>query len=131
MSESFMPISVVLPEEGTTLIGDIRCKISSAATNNQCTVLEVTLLAGQGAVLHQHEVEMEILLVQAGRCTVGDERNKWLLEVGGIAHFPQNTRHFFRNDHPETCVLLITAIPGGLDRFFEALAAQAENPAQD
>ncbi|MFD3163949.1 cupin domain-containing protein [Herpetosiphon sp. NSE202] len=131
MSEPFMPIAVILPEQGTTLIGDIRCKVSSAATNNQCTVLEVTLLAGQGAVLHQHAVEMEILLVQAGRCTVGDERNQWLLEVGGIAHFPQNTRHFFRNDHPETCVLLITAIPGGLDRFFEALAAQAENAAQD
>lgn len=123
-------IHVVMPDVGIDMLAGIRCKIASDATNNECTVLEVTLQAEQGAGLHVHQRESELVLVQSGTCTVGDAVQQWSLDVGGMAHFPKQTPHFFRNNGTEPCVLLITAMPGGLDRYFAdvARAVQEHQP---
>lgn len=104
-------------------LGSLICKIPSDLTANACTVLELRLEPGQGAGLHRHTYEQELLFVHAGACTVGSAEQTWELTAGGWAVFPPGTAHFFRNNGEQACTLIITAVPGGLDRYFTALSA--------
>jgi quercetin dioxygenase-like cupin family protein len=117
------PIHVSTASDGEhyTALGALRCKIPSQLTGGAFTVLELVLEPGQGAGLHQHQHEDELLIVQGGSCTVGDRQRTWQLAAGGCAFFPRRAAHAFRNDGAEPCMLLITAVPGGLDHYFTAL----------
>jgi quercetin dioxygenase-like cupin family protein len=95
-------------------------------TANACTVLELRLAPGQGAGLHVHQYEEEIVFVQDGSCTVGHLDQSWELGTGSWVVFPKQTAHFFHNTSDSLCTLIITAIPGGLDRYFAALSAAIE-----
>jgi oxalate decarboxylase/phosphoglucose isomerase-like protein (cupin superfamily) len=66
-------------------------------TANACTVLELRLPAGQGAGLHVHQHEEEIVFVQDGSCTVGHVDQSWELGTGSWVVFPKQTAHFFHN----------------------------------
>jgi uncharacterized cupin superfamily protein len=116
-------VQVVRPEEGSLypLVGGLVCKIPSSATGDSFTVLELQLQPGEGAPLHVHEREAEIVFIQAGACTVGQRAEEWSLTTGSWVMFPTRTAHFFRNNSTAPCTLLITAIPGGLDRYFAAI----------
>jgi quercetin dioxygenase-like cupin family protein len=119
------PVSVVGPDQGHTYsgVGALTCKIPSDMTGNACTVLELRLQPGQGAGLHVHQREEEIIFVQRGTCTVGHADQTWELGAGSWAVFPRQTAHFFRNTGEGECTLIITAVPGGLDAYFAALSA--------
>lgn len=120
-----LPIAIIAPSQARAFpaLGSLTCLVSSTATDDACTVLELTLAPGQGAGLHVHTREQEIVLVRTGTCTLGDAEHTWPLEAGGWAVFPAHTPHRFQNTGDQTCTLLITAIPGGLDRYFAALDA--------
>ncbi|MCU0493125.1 MAG: cupin domain-containing protein [Chloroflexaceae bacterium] len=119
------PIHIVGPGEGTSYpgLGTIRCKIPRQLTGNACTVLELRLAPGEGASLHVHQHEDEVVLVQAGSCTVGHADASWQLEAGSFVVFPRQTAHFFRNTTDAPCTLIITAVPGGLDGYFAEISA--------
>lgn len=123
-------IQIVHPAEGQSYpeLGRLKCKVASATTGNAFTVLELILAPGQGAGLHIHQREAEMVVVQSGVCTVGNKEQSWELETGGVVVFPKETAHFFRNDGPADCTLLITAVPGGLDHYFSAIATAVKQP---
>jgi quercetin dioxygenase-like cupin family protein len=123
-------IQISHPAEGQSYpeLGRLTCKIASTTTNNAFTVLELILAPGQGAGLHLHQHEDEMVVVQSGVCTVGNEEQSWLAEEGSVVVFPKQTTHFFRNDSPADCTLLITAVPGGLDHYFSAIAEAVKQP---
>jgi quercetin dioxygenase-like cupin family protein len=127
-------ITVVLPNEGQAwLVGSrVTCKISSTETGNAYTVLEVLLAPGEGAGLHVHQREDESLFVASGECTVGDRDKTWAASTGSVVCFPKGVPHFFKNNGAKACSLIITAVPGGLDIYFEEVsAALAENRVGD
>jgi quercetin dioxygenase-like cupin family protein len=119
------PIAVISPDQAQRYanLGTLSCKIPSQLTNDACTVLELQLQPGQGSGMHFHKYEDEMLLVQAGSCTVGNAQHSWLLETGSWVVFPKYAEHFFQNTSNTACTLLITALPGGLDRYFADLDA--------
>jgi quercetin dioxygenase-like cupin family protein len=121
-------IGVISPTDGQIYsgIGTLTCKIPSHMTAHACTVLELRLPAGQGAGLHVHQHEEEIVFVQDGSCTVGHMDQSWELGAGSWVVFPKQTAHFFHNTSDSVCTLIITAIPGGLDTYFAALSAAIE-----
>ena len=93
-------------------------------------VLEVLLEKGQGSPLHVHRRESEIIDVAEGVCVVGDSEQDQTVATGDLVVFEKDTPHFFRNDGDTKTKLIITAIPGGLDRYFEEVSAavQGEKP---
>jgi quercetin dioxygenase-like cupin family protein len=119
------PILVIASDEGDTwnVGGPIICKISSQQTAGAYTVLEFILNPRDGAPLHVHHREDEIVYVVAGQCTVGTKEQSYPAPAATLVRFPKGTPHFFRNDSSDPCKLLITAIPGGLDHYFAELAA--------
>jgi quercetin dioxygenase-like cupin family protein len=134
MPELNSTITVVLPNEGQAwLVGSrVTCKISSAETNNAYTVLEVLLAPGEVASLHVHHLEDESIYVASGECTIGDRETTQIVSAGSVVRFPKDVPHSFRNNGAVACSLIITAVPGGLDTYFEQVsAALAENRAGD
>ena len=127
-----MTIRIVQPGEGTlwNLGSQITCKVSSHSTKGEYTVLEVLLETGQGSPLHVHHRESETLYVAEGECLVGDGEKNYSAPTGSLIVFEMGTPHFFRNVGSSKTKLIITAVPGGLDRYFEEIdtALQGDNP---
>jgi mannose-6-phosphate isomerase-like protein (cupin superfamily) len=123
MSE--LPVILSNPAEGEPFpgLGGLLCKIPASSTGDAFTLLELRLGPREGAPLHVHQREDEIIFVREGTCLVGQRDQEWTLQPGSSALFPKGTAHFFRNAGEHPCILLITAIPGGLDRYFAAISA--------
>lgn len=101
--------------------GPMICKVSSEDSDAAYTVLELTLPPGSGAPLHIHRRESEVFYVLEGQCTIGDAYQEQTVLSGATAVFPRGVAHFFRNGGDVPCRILITAIPGGLDHYFNEL----------
>ena len=107
---------------GTLLVSGITCKVSSASTGGAYTILELSLPAGGGAPIHTHHREDEIFHIMDGDCEITCDGKTYLAGVGAVIILPKNTPHAFRNPSDTPNRILITAVPGGLDTYFEALA---------
>jgi quercetin dioxygenase-like cupin family protein len=114
-------ILVIQPEQGKPL-GAVLCKVSTEDAGGAYTILELVLQPGQGAPPHVHALEDEIFHVVEGMCEVGQPGKTRSAGAGTIAVFPRGALHLFRNTGDEPCRVMITAIPGGLDRYFEELS---------
>lgn len=120
---------VIKPEQGTTweLGGTITCKVAGAQTADSFSILLINLKKEQGAPLHIHQREDEVFYILEGTCTFGIGDEVITAEAGTTVHLKKGLPHFFRNDDEAPMNALITAVPGGLDRYFEevvtALAA--------
>jgi mannose-6-phosphate isomerase-like protein (cupin superfamily) len=113
-------VAVSLPGEGESLSvsGSLFLKVSSEETGGAYSLLELRLGPGQGAPMHVHEREDEVLCVTSGQCEIGDARGRQLAPTGSSVRLPRGTPHSFRNPGPEPCHLPIAAIPGGLEHYF-------------
>lgn len=72
--------------------------------------------------MHTHHREDEIFHIVEGVCEVECNGRTHLAQTGAVVVLPKNTPHAFRNPDDKPNRILITAIPGGLDTYFEALA---------
>lgn len=119
----------VPPGGGETLVSGIVGKISSASTGGAYAVLELTLSPGGGAPLHTHHREDEIFHIVEGVCEVTVDGQAHRAEVGAVVVLPKHKPHAFRNPGDTPSRILITAVPGGLDEYFTALAQiRADDP---
>jgi quercetin dioxygenase-like cupin family protein len=110
------------------------CKISSVQTDHAFTVLELVLPAGVAVPWHVHQREDELLYVMEGECRIQHDGQTYLATVGATVVLPKGQPHAFDNPAAVPNRLQITAIPGGLDHYFEelkALGAQASQAQVD
>ena len=125
---------VIRPNAGKTweLGGLIECKVAGTQTGNAYTILGITLEKGQGAPMHIHKREDEVFYILEGTCTFGLGDEVVTAEAGTTVILKKGLAHFFRNDSSTPMKALITAIPGGLDRYFEEVTtAIAEQKPQE
>jgi quercetin dioxygenase-like cupin family protein len=128
-TSSTREILVIQPEQGKPL-GIVRCKVRSEDTGGAYTILELVLPPGQGAPPHIHALEDEIFHVVEGVCEVGQPGHTRSAEAGTIAVLPKGSLHLFRNTSDQPCRVMITAVPGGLDHYFEELSQIAAGDPQ-
>jgi mannose-6-phosphate isomerase-like protein (cupin superfamily) len=112
-----------IPADVNRSSGGVTCKVRSDQTDDQYTVLELVLSSREGAPLHVHQREDEIMFIVEGELDVqyGTEIHHAL--PGAIIVLPKGQPHAFLNSGQTPTRVLITAIPGGLDRYFEEVAA--------
>lgn len=119
MTQSFVFVS----EDTNRSSGGVSCKVGSYLTDNRYTVLELVLSPGEGAPLHVHQREDEIMLIIEGELEVTHSNKIYHALPGSIIVLPKGQPHAFHNTGQTPNRVLITAVPGGLDRYFEEINA--------
>lgn len=109
------------PQPGVTT------KVRGAQTGDAYTVLELVLPPGAGAPLHVHQREDEIFYVIEGAVEIRHGGQTYVAETGAVVVLPKGQPHAFRNPGDSPNRILITAVPGGLDRYFDEINAATQD----
>lgn len=116
--------------ETATSPGGSTCemKVEASASGGDYGAIEYLVLAGEEPPLHTHTREDELVYVLEGELVaiVGDAR----VEVGpgAFAALPRGVPHTIEVKG-ERARLLLTFVPGGLERFFVPAGGVAPDPA--
>ena len=98
-------------------------RLTSEQSGGSIYIFESVFEPGDANRLHVHSREDEIGYVLEGSLEVRLRDRTAILEAGGVAHLPRHLPHALRNPGDTTARYLFMAVPGGLDRWFDALAA--------
>jgi mannose-6-phosphate isomerase-like protein (cupin superfamily) len=97
------------------------CKVTSEDSAGLCTVFELNVFPRSGPSLHVHHREDEWYYVLSG---------EFLFKVGGVEHSlpvgasiwaPRGIPHVWANTGTTEGKLILTCLPGGLEKFFDEL----------
>jgi quercetin dioxygenase-like cupin family protein len=100
---------------------EIRIKVSSDDTNDAYCVIEHRGQADAAPPLHLHREIDEIFEVLEGRVGFYLDGKRITAEPGTTVAIPRNMAHTWRNIGGTPSRMVVTFIPGGTDRFFEAV----------
>ena len=113
----------VPPHSGTVLdFLAVTHKLTSQHTGGAYYLFESAFEPGTGNRLHVHRREDEIGYVLEGALEVRLRDRILVLEAGGLARLPKGIAHALRNPLATPSRYLFMAVPGGLDRWFDAVA---------
>ncbi|WP_368517298.1 cupin domain-containing protein [Rhizobium sp.] len=126
----FIKAAVSKPGEGELIkaFGSNLVRIGSPSTNGALSILEVTLLPGDGTPLHVHEREDETFRVLEGRMAFWCGEEHFELQENGVAVLPRGIPHRIECIGQSPCTVMVILTPGGFEAFF---AAAAKDPASD
>ena len=97
-------------------------RLTSEQSGGSIYIFESAFEPGTGNALHVHSREDEIAYVLEGALQVRLRDRTAILEAGGVARLPKNLPHAIRNPLETPSRYLFMAVPGGLDRWFDAVA---------
>lgn len=104
------------------VVGDrLWVKIRSRDTNGAFTTMEGTTEPGGGPPLHVHFEQDEWWYVLEGQFVFEVDGKRLTAGPGDTVFAPRGSRHTFQNVGATVGKVVVTAIPGGLDEFFEEL----------
>jgi mannose-6-phosphate isomerase-like protein (cupin superfamily) len=101
--------------------------LSGEDTLQKYTVMEAIVPPGAGPPPHLHEREDETFLVLAGEIIFYLADKVIPLKKGEFIFAPRGISHHFRNAGSAPALLLETASPAGIERFFEAAGHPLKN----
>jgi mannose-6-phosphate isomerase-like protein (cupin superfamily) len=76
-----------------------------------------------GSPLHIHHNEDEVIYVLDGALDVRLDKQDLHLPVGGVVHLPKKFPHALYNPLKKPLKILVHAIPGGLEGYFDEVEA--------
>ena len=122
---SFEPKPVIISSGTGQELGFIGVthKLTGQQNGGRYYLFEFTFNPESGNRLHVHAHEDEVVYVIEGAIEIrlGDEI--LTAQQGGVAHLPKRIPHALRNPLKTPARYLGIAIPGGMENFFDALAA--------
>jgi quercetin dioxygenase-like cupin family protein len=115
---------IFVPTEAGTVLDDLGVthKLTSQQTGGSVNLFESAFEPGDGNRLHVHRQADEIGYVLDGAMEIRLADRTEVLETGGIARLPTGIPHAIRNPLDRPSRYLFIAVPGGLDRYFDAVA---------
>lgn len=123
---SYKPILRRLPEATVLDVAGIPVKVllSTSETGGQFSLLEIVCPPSEGVPPHTHTCEDETFHVLSGLVEFTLDGTRHVLGPGTTAFAPRAIPHAFRNIGASEARLLVTATPGGIERFFQACHEQ-------
>jgi quercetin dioxygenase-like cupin family protein len=106
-------------------------RLTSEQSGGSIYIFESMFEPGTGNALHVHSREDEIAYVLEGALEVRLRDRTAILEVGGVARLPKKLPHAIRNPLETRSRYLFMAVPGGLDRWFDAVADAKDDGSLD
>jgi len=101
-------------------------KLTPQQTNSGYYLFEFEFDPESGNRLHKHQYEDEVIYVLEGAIEIRLGDQKLQAATGGVAHLPKQIPHALYNPLKMTSRYLAMAIPGGMENFFDELAAAQE-----
>ena len=107
-------------------------RLTSEQSGGSIYIFESTFEPGTGNRLHVHDREDEIAYVLEGALEVRLRDRSEILEAGGVGRLPKKLPHAIRNPLDTPSRYLFLAVPGGIERWFDAVAdAEGGGPLDD
>ena len=121
---------MVIPARGgrrlLVLGNEIEIKLGSSDTGGMAFVFENTTPPGDGAPLHVHTHEDEMIRVIEGEYQIFLDGKVYKATAGAVVNFPRSVAHGFRNISDKPSHALFIATPGeSFERFFQELSSIA------
>lgn len=121
------PVAVP-PGSGTKLkfLG-VTHKLTSAETGGAYYLCEAVFGPESGSPLHIHHYEDEVITVLDGQIDIRLDAEVLHIPVGGTVHLPKNIPHALQNPLKTPLKIMVYAIPGGLENYFNDVDTALEN----
>lgn len=126
---TFVPQAVaVLPGGGRTLqfLG-VTHKLTGEQTGGAFYVCEAVFGPESGSPLHIHHYEDEVIHVLEGAIDIRLDNEKLHAPAGGIVHLPKEIPHALQNRGNTPLRIMVHAIPGGLEHYFDEVDAALQD----
>lgn len=117
----------LLPDSGRVLkfLG-VTHKLTSEQTGGAFYVCEAVFGPESGSPLHIHHYEDELIHVLEGAIDIRLDTETLHVPVGGIVHLPKKIPHALQNPLKTPLRIIVHAIPGGLEHYFDEVDAALE-----
>ena len=118
----------ILPGAGRTLqVLGVTHKLISDQTAGAFYVCEAVFGPESGSPLHIHHYEDEVIHVLEGEIEIRLDNEKLHAPAGGIIHLPKKIPHALQNPLKTPLRIMVHAIPGGLENYFDEVDAALQN----
>ena len=121
------PVAVP-PGEGRLLkfLG-ITHKLTSEQTVGAFYVCEAVFGPESGSPLHIHHYEDEVIHVLDGEINIRLDNETLHVPAGGVVHLPKKIPHALQNPLKTPLRIMVHAIPGGLENYFNEVDTALQN----
>lgn len=106
-------------------------KLASEQTGGAFYLCEAVFGPESGSPLHIHHYEDEVIHVLEGAIDIRLDKHKLHAPAGGIVHLPKNIPHALQNSLKTPMRIMVYAIPGGLENYFDEVDAALQNGSFD
>lgn len=114
-----------LPNLGVTHV------LTSAQTGGTYYLCEAIFGPESGSPLHIHHREDEVIYVLEGALDVRLGKDTLHIPAGGVVHLPKKFPHALFNPLQTPLKIMVHAIPGGLEGYFDEVEAALQNGSLD
>ena len=94
-------------------------KLTDAQNEGAYYLCEAEFEPESGSPLHIHHYEDELIYVLEGAIDIRLDNQKLHAAAGGIVHLPKNVPHALYNPLKKTLRIMVCAIPGGPENYFD------------
>lgn len=123
---------VVPPGSGRTLkLLGVTHKLTSAQNGGAYYLCEAEFAPESGSPLHIHHFEDEVIYVLEGAIEIRLDNEKLRAPAGGIIHLPKKVPHALYNPLKTPLKIMVCAIPGGLENYFNEVEATLQSGSLD
>ncbi|MCI0553757.1 MAG: cupin domain-containing protein [Anaerolineae bacterium] len=106
-------------------------KLTNTQTGGAFYLCEAVFAPESGSPLHIHHYEDEVIHVLEGVIDIRLDGKKLNASVGGIIHLPKNIPHALQNPLKTPVRIMVYAIPGGLENYFDEVDTALQNGSLD
>jgi mannose-6-phosphate isomerase-like protein (cupin superfamily) len=101
--------------------------LTSAQTGGAYYLCEAIFGPESGSPLHIHHHETEVIYVLEGAIDIRLSNEKLHIPAGGIIHIPKMVPHALYNPWKNPLRIMVHAIPGGLEHYFDEVDAAIQD----
>lgn len=122
----------VLPGSGRKLVNlGVTHVLTSEQTAGAYYLCQAIFGPESGSPLHIHHHEDEVIYVLEGALDVQLDKDKLRLPTGGVIHLPKKFPHALYNPLQTPLTIMVHAIPGGLEGYFDEVESALQNETLD
>ena len=125
------PLAVLHGAGRTLQFLGVTHKLTSEQTGGAYYVCEAVFGPGSGSPFHIHHFEDEVIHVLEGEIEIRLDRERLHAPSGGIVHLPKKIPHALQNPLKTPLRILVHAIPGGLEHYFDEVNAALQDGTLD